>query len=53
MAAAATLAVFAVLGDEDDLAAHGPWSRSRADTLELVDRALAFISAGIGGLRER
>jgi AcrR family transcriptional regulator len=53
MAAAATLAVFAVLGDEDHLAAHAAWTRSPADTLELVDRALGFISAGIGGLRER
>jgi AcrR family transcriptional regulator len=52
IAAAATLAVFSVLGDEDELAAHGPAGSSRAERLALVDRALAFISAGIGGLRE-
>jgi AcrR family transcriptional regulator len=46
MAAAATLAVFDVLGEAGDE------PRSRADVLALVDRALGFISAGIGGLRQ-
>jgi AcrR family transcriptional regulator len=51
MAAAATLAVFAVLGDED--ATPGAGTGSPANTMAVIDRALAFISAGIGGLRER
>jgi AcrR family transcriptional regulator len=48
MAAAATLAVFDVLGD-----VHGSDAPSRADALELVDRALAFIGAGIAALQQR
>jgi AcrR family transcriptional regulator len=45
MAAAATVAVFDVLGEP------GGEPRSRTETLALIDRALGFIAAGIAGLR--
>jgi AcrR family transcriptional regulator len=52
MAAAATLAVFDVLGDVHEPAEAGGAPRTLADDLALVDRALAFIGAGIAGLRQ-
>lgn len=53
VAAAATAAVLDLLGRRDDLAsssAVGAW-RSRDEALELVDRAMRFVSAGIAALR--
>jgi AcrR family transcriptional regulator len=56
MASAATLAIFGVLGahkDEGRAAAGDPDCEptSRADAVELLDRALLFVSAGIRALQ--